>query len=640
MAQARQRALVAGATLGATAVLAANAEAATYVVNSVSDTGTGTCNPSPGACTLRDAVTTANTTGEPDIVDLSAVSGTILLDPAKGVIFIDDPGGLSIDGPGEDTLTVSGGGATGIFEIEPGTATVAISGLTLTGGSAPDGAAIFTSSSLTLTNVTVTGNHAADNGGGIAAVDSKYDINVDIENSTISGNTADGAGGGILAFGGSLSLTGSTVSGNTADGGGGIHSRTKYGTTIDSSIISINTARYGGGLAVFGDSSDSPGDNPVVVESSTISGNQAPNGAGIEIGYDDGGSTPVTVTASTISGNQGGSGSHGGGIQIVGTRDSAFDLVNSTISGNSAANGGGVSLGYANSGAAVLGPDGSISFDNSTIAANTAAGSGGGIYLAQYDAGSGNQSVTAALDSTIVADNTAGGAPNDLFRPATSTSGGVTNAFSLIENPGNAPLLGSQALITGVDPQLGALADNGGPTRTMLPSSTSPAIDQGRAQTGLTTDQRGELRTIDNGKPRPAGGDGTDIGAVERPLIPPPPPPPPPPSPPVVPKPPVVVTTECKSNRNFTIRLIERRGRQIRSARVFVRGRRVAVVRRRSDRRLVAVVDLRGLPKGTYRVVIRARLRNGDRARWVRSYRTCLDRVLPPSNDLDDPRAL
>ena len=79
--------------------------------------------------------------------------------------------------------------------------------------------------------------------------------------------------------------------------------------------------------------------------------------------------------------------------------------------------------------------------------------------------------------------------------------------------------------------------------------------------------------------------------------------------------------------------------RLIRSAKVFVRGRRVAVMRRRSDHRLVVVVDLRGLPKGTYRVVIRARLRNGNRARWVRSYRTCIG-PLPPSNDLDNPRAL
>ena len=640
VAQARQRALVAGATLGVTAVFGANAEAATYTVNSTADDGAGTCSPSPGQCTLRDAVTTANNNGSvgtPDVVDLSGVSGTIALDPTTGFIGITAPGGLNINGPGPGTLTVSGGNATGIFQINPGAGDVSISGLALTAGSSPanGGAIDDTGAPLTLTNVTISGNTAADRGGGVysnraltisgstitgnaagsgGGIASFGTYNVAIEDSTISGNTAQ-IGGGIYAFGGSLALTGSTISGNTSSqNGGGISSATKYGTTIDSSTISNNTATDGGGLNVLSVFAGGGEDqNSVLVQDSTISGNQAPYGAGIEIGYS--GSTPVTVMASTISGNQGGSDSLGGGVLIVGPLLNAFGLVDSTISGNSATDGGGVSLGYP--GNALLGPGGSISFDNSTIAQNAAATSGGGIYLGQYDSESGYQSGTAALNSTIVARNTAGGAPNDLFRPITSTSGGFNDTFSLIENPGNAPLLSSQALITGVDPQLRSLADNGGPTQTMLPSNASPVIDQGEAQAGLTTDQRGEPRTVNNGKPEPPGGDGTDIGAVELPPIPPTPPPPtpPPPTPPVVEPPLVVVTTQCKSRRHFTIRLIERRGRVIRSATVFVRGRRVAVVRRRSDHRLVAVVDLRGLPKGTYRVVIRARLRNGDRAR-------------------------
>lgn len=41
-----------------------------------------------------------------------------------------------------------------------------------------------------------------------------------------------------------------------------------------------------------------------------------------------------------------------------------------------------------------------------------------------------------------------------------------------------------------LDPQLGALQDNGGPTPTMALSSTSPAINQGYSF-GFTTDQRG-----------------------------------------------------------------------------------------------------------------------------------------------------
>ncbi len=103
--------------------------------------------------------------------------------------------------------------------------------------------------------------------------------------------------------------------------------------------------------------------------------------------------------------------------------------------------------------------------------------------------------------------------------------------------------------------------------------------------------------------------------------------------------PPPAVTTECRSQRRFTVRLRERRARQVRSAMVRVNGHRVAVLRRHSDHRLVATVDLRGLPQGTYGVELVARLRNGRQARWVRSYRTCAG-VLPPSNRLLDPRAL
>ena len=96
---------------------------------------------------------------------------------------------------------------------------------------------------------------------------------------------------------------------------------------------------------------------------------------------------------------------------------------------------------------------------------------------------------------------------------------------------------------------------------------------------------------------------------------------------------------ECLSKRRIVLRVRERAARLVRSVRIRFNGRRVAVKRRRSDGRLVAVIDLRGLPKGTYRVVITVRLRDGRRARWVRSYRTCTG-VLPPSNRLDHPRAL
>ena len=77
----------------------------------------------------------------------------------------------------------------------------------------------------------------------------------------------------------------------------------------------------------------------------------------------------------------------------------------------------------------------------------------------------------------------------------------------------------------------------------------------------------------------------------------------------------------------------------VRGAQVFVAGKRVVVMRRRSDGRWFARVDLRGRRAGTYTVDLRATLRGGRKLRWVRSYRTCTTK-LPPSHQLSDPGAL
>ena len=87
------------------------------------------------------------------------------------------------------------------------------------------------------------------------------------------------------------------------------------------------------------------------------------------------------------------------------------------------------------------------------------------------------------LDSTVVADNTAAGAPQDLRPHRDTTAGGVTAAFSLIEAAGDVTVTQAPAgaSLLGLDPQLGALAANGGPTLTHLPAGTSPLIDKGKA---------------------------------------------------------------------------------------------------------------------------------------------------------------
>ena len=215
----------------------------------------------------------------------------------------------------------------------------------------------------------------------------------------------------------------------------------------------------------------------------------------------------VTVRGSTISGNAAG---EGGGIWM---RDVSGPLIeNTTLAGNHATDKGGgfvFRTEFSGLNATVTG---------STISGNTAANIGGGVLIDE------DPNSTVTLQNTIVSGNTAPTGP-DLG----ATLGETFNAaFSLIGNPADAGI--NQTVpgsnILGGDPQLGPLADNGGPTKTMALAATSPAVDQGSAF-GLTTDQRGLTRPLDlpditnSGAP---GADGSDMGAFELQPSPPPPP--------------------------------------------------------------------------------------------------------------------
>jgi predicted outer membrane repeat protein len=225
---------------------------------------------------------------------------------------------------------------------------------------------------------------------------------------------------------------------------------------------------------------------------SVVTGNRAFDGGGVyDYGGDHGGAY-IDIAGTTISGNT--ATDDGGGIYA---RGSVGQVKTSTISGNHA----GGSSGNVGGGVYMYLGNGSY-FDDSTIARNSAFG-GGGVYL--YYAN------TAGSYNSIFGENSA--APG--FGP--DFSGGVYAEGSLFQNttftylglhPGYAPN------ITGVDPQLGSLQDNGGSTPTQRLAPTSPAIDQGFSY--YSSDQRGVGRPIDIATVANApGGDASDIGAVE-----------------------------------------------------------------------------------------------------------------------------
>ena len=337
-----------------------------------------------------------------------------------------------------------------------------------------------------------------------------------------------------------MSISNSTISGNYSSqmGGGVMNGTTKYPTqlNISNSTITGNGAKYlGGGVGQFdGLGSNKYGISQNEISNTTITDNHTTDsgneGVGGGVGFKYlGGSDNWTITHSTI-GDQN-TADYGGGLGMVAVAGH-FNLVDSTISGNDSSYiGGGAYL----AGNAQKYPD-TVQFQNSTIASNSTGYGGGGVFLNSnlytYNDNSNKYPAHVTVGSTIIADNTADGSPNDLdqseifahqrrngVQPAASTPGfGFDMSFDLVETPGTTAEiteLPAGSNIFNTDPQLGALADNGGPTLTHLPANTSPVIDKGNASSGLTTDQRGQPRTAD-ATPANAG-DGTDIGSVELP---------------------------------------------------------------------------------------------------------------------------
>jgi hypothetical protein len=310
---------------------------------------------------------------------------------------------------------------------------------------------------------------------------------------TVTGGYA-ALGGAIDDYVGTLTVANDRISGNSAPNGAGVYSDQRL--TVIGSTISGNTATsQGGGILQRNAGS-------LNVQNSTVSGNTGRDVGGIFA--DDLVPGPVTISNSTISGNTGTS--YGGGIALY-RIGGASTIENTTVAGNhSNGEGGNPFTGLAAGVNVDLYAGSSLAISGTTIAGNDAAVAGAGLHV--YDQPT---SIRPALHDTIVAGNTAPLAP-DLLGP-------VNAAFSLIQNTSGASITDTApgSTLTGVDPQLAPLAANGGATQTMKPTPGSPAVDMGSAS-GLGADQRGAARPFDvptvtnSGAP---GADGSDIGAVE-----------------------------------------------------------------------------------------------------------------------------
>jgi hypothetical protein len=426
----------------------------TITVMNTNDSGPGS---------FRAAITQADMDTTQDTIGFApAVTGTITLLSA----LPDLTGNTILSGPGASAMTVarstaSGTPGFGIFSVDKG-AQVTISGLTITGGSTgvDGGGGIANEGTLTVTDSNFSGNTSVGGfGGGIG-----NDGTLTVINSTFSGNLA--AAGGGIGNDGTLTVTDSNFSDNVGtDGiGGGIGS---IGTlTVTNSTFSGNYGGFGGGIGNNG--------GPTTVTNSTFSANFTQNGGGIANGG------TLTLTNSTLSGNFAKDG--GGGIDNF---DGSLTVTNSTLSGNSAGDGGGI--------------DGSgfstLTVSDSTLSGNSASGSGGGVYVSTSEVGL----VVKVTAINSIFSNSVGG--NLVIEPGGEF---VSMGHNLFSDKPSVPL--DPTDLTDTNPELGPLADNGGPTETMALLPGSPAIDAGVAVAGVTTDQRGV--------PRPQG-KAPDIGAFE-----------------------------------------------------------------------------------------------------------------------------
>jgi predicted outer membrane repeat protein len=526
----------------------------TYVVNSLGDTGEGQGN----AGDLRYCITQANANADPSnvIAFQQGLSGTIALQDAEPTVTK----ALSLKGPGAARLAVDGSSLYRVFHVAPDVAAGFFDITVADGQTADSGGGILNEGNLTLAGCVFARNAASTNGGavmneslltvrGCTFTDNSAgfiggavynDATATVSRSTFTGNTARAAGGVYSST--TLELNDSAFEANSATQGFGGGVASTKDATLSNCVFQENTASLGGGAVYTINSastnfaltvtncsftSNSAGNSvfaqgggailnlgTLAVAGSTFDGNTAGSGGGV---YNGG---RATLRDSSFSGNAA-AGDFGSGGAVISTGFfNNLSAVNCTFAGNSAAFGGAVSMNTVGAGASYLLAD-------CTFNGNSAASKGGAV----YDSGiadivsctiSGNQVAgtghgggvfegdgvgTTNLNNTIVAGNLrVGGGADDVFGAVDADA----SSYNLVGDGTGTNLMdgvnGNQVGTHGrpIDPRLGPLQDNGGPTLTMALLGDSPALNRGDPALVGTPDQRGTLR-----------GDQPSIGAFE-----------------------------------------------------------------------------------------------------------------------------
>jgi hypothetical protein len=257
-------------------------------------------------------------------------------------------------------------------------------------------------------------------------------------------------------------IEGLTIANGVSDWGGGIDNVEGTLTVIDTTFLHDEAGQDGGGIFNY--------EGTLIVTTSTFEADTAVEGAAIA--NDEG---IATISDSTVTSSVASEGNAAGGA-IFNAGGAVMHLSDSTLAGNSAQDGGAI----ANAGAM-------LTVTSTTIAGNSASGNGGGI----------DNILDGTVDvaATIIADSSAGA----------DCSGPITDDGNNIADDSSCGFTSTDGSHSDVNPELGELWDNGGPTETMALLPGSPAIEAvSEAMSCSTPDQRGVDR------PTPC-----DIGAYE-----------------------------------------------------------------------------------------------------------------------------
>jgi len=432
--------------------------AASFTVDSSFDAmdanpGDGVCADEAGACTLRAAIMEANALAGPDTVTIPA--GIYILTIPSVVVDTAQTGDLDIT----EDLQIIGSGAP---------ATIIDGGRALGDGIGGPNFEVLRGVTAGMSDVTVqNGGDSLSVAGGL-----RNRGTLTLNAVTFRDNEAP-LGGGVRNSGTLIVNGGAFVHNGASDPqskGGGLFNSGGM-VTLSDVIFSQNLAATGGAISNFG---------ILAMDATTVDRNTATTqGGGIFS------ATVMTIDKSTISNNvafRGGGGLFDDGSSLV--------VTNSTFSSNrtSIGSGGGILN---------LGP---ATFTNVTVANNATRNpegflGGGGIVNDEH----GNPRIT--LRNTITSGNVGGDcAGSHIVSEGHNLSSDATCDFT---GPGD---------LRSVDPHLGPLADNGGPTRTHALLPGSRAIDAGGDLVCPNQDQRGLSRPFDGDSDGQAV---CDIGAYE-----------------------------------------------------------------------------------------------------------------------------